>query len=307
LAFASRLEWKQFKETYNKVYSSDAEERLRFGYFQENMRIAKELTIKNGGKAKFGVTQFSDLSKDEFARFYLMTNVNITEYKQHMKHVPKLNLGKHAVRQNSIDWTTKGATTPVKDQGQCGSCWAFSATETIESFTFLKTGTLPVLSPEQIVDCDTTCYGCGGGWPYLAYEYIQQAGGQDTEDSYEYTAGQTGTAGQCQFNPAYIAAKISGYTQITGGEAGLLQALQTVGPVSVCVDASSWQTYQSGVLTSCGSSVDHCVQLTGYQADQSYWIVRNSWASTWGNNGFIYIQYGNDLCDIADYATVVTI
>jgi len=212
------------------------------------------------------------------------------------------------LRQSSIDWSTKGATTPVKDQGACGSCWAFSATETIESYTYLKTGKLPVLSEEQIVDCDTTCYGCGGGWPYLAYEYVKGAGGQDSEASYPYSAGN-GNSGSCQFDPSNVQAKISGYKKVVG-EPALQQTLQSTGPISVCVDASTWQSYQSGVLTDCGDSVDHCVQLTGYAnwgKSGSYWIVRNSWGDSWGNQGFIWIQTGSDLCLIGDYATIVTI
>jgi len=308
LALAFNGRWTDFKKNFNKVYSSDAEESRRFHIFQENMRIAKALTIKNGGKAKFGVTKFSDLSKEEFSRLYLMHNINTTEFQSRMNRIPEYKPPKIMLRQSSIDWSTKGATTPVKDQGACGSCWAFSATETIESYTYLKTGKLPVLSEEQIVDCDTTCYGCGGGWPYLAYEYVKGAGGQDSEASYPYSAGN-GNSGSCQFDPSNVQAKISGYKKVVG-EPALQQTLQSTGPISVCVDASTWQSYQSGVLTDCGDSVDHCVQLTGYAnwgKSGSYWIVRNSWGDSWGNQGFIWIQTGSDLCLIGDYATIVTI
>jgi len=172
----------------------------------------------------------------------------------------------------------------------------------------LRLEKLPVLSEEQIVDCDTTCYGCGGGWPYLAYEYVKGAGGQDSEASYPYSAGN-GNSGSCQFDPSNVQAKISGYKKVVG-EPALQQTLQSTGPISVCVDASTWQSYQSGVLTDCGDSVDHCVQLTGYAnwgKSGSYWIVRNSWGDSWGNQGFIWIQTGSDLCLIGDYATIVTI
>jgi len=163
---------------------------------------------------------------------------------------------------------------------------------------------------EQIVDCDTTCYGCGGGWPYLAYDYVKSQGGIDSYSSYPYTA-EGGNSGSCQYNKANVVAKVTGYSSVSG-ETGLYKTASTHGPVSVCVDASSWYAYQSGVLTTCTSNVDHCVQLTGYQNHGSafphaYWIVRNSWGTDWGVGGFIYIASGKDLCAIGNYATIISV
>jgi len=161
----------------------------------------------------------------------------------------------------------------------------------------------------KVVDCDTTCYGCSGGWPYLAYQYIQGAPGQELYSDYPYTAGN-GQSGNCQYNSADVVASNSGYTSING-ESGIYTQLSSSngGPVSVCVDASSWDSYSGGILTSCGTSVDHCVQATGYYnygTSGAYWNVRNSWGADWGENGYIWIAIGQDLCDIGDYATVVT-
>jgi len=156
---------------------------------------------------------------------------------------------------------------------------------------------------QQIVDCDTSCSGCGGGWPYLAYDYVQQQGGIDSYGSYPYTA----VGGSCAYNPSAAVASVSGYSGVNG-EPGLYSALQG-GPVSVCVDASTWSSYGGGVLQSCGNSVDHCVQLTGYQnygQGGAFWIVRNSWGTGWGEAGFIWIAIGQDLCQIGNYATVVS-
>jgi len=164
---------------------------------------------------------------------------------------------------------------------------------------------------EQIVDCDTQGQdqGCNGGWPYGAYEYIQSAGGIENYNDYPYTAGG-GVAGSCNYQSSYDVCTVVSYRSISG-ESGLYQQLSSSsgGPVSVCVDASAWQTWTGGILTSCGNSVDHCVQLTGYYnygASNAYWNVRNSWGSDWGINGYIWIAIGQDLCDIGDYATVVT-
>jgi len=165
------------------------------------------------------------------------------------------------------------------------------------------------LSMEQIVDCDQTDQGCSGGYPANAYKYVQSAGGLDDYNDYQYTAGN-GQAGQCQFNSGDVVQGTGNFQAGSiDGESGIYSQCSTTGPVSVCVDASQWQYYNGGVLTSCGNQIDHCVQLTGYAnygQSGAYWIVRNSWGTDWGENGFIWIAIGQDLCSIGDYATVVT-
>jgi C1A family cysteine protease len=310
LASIGDSQWEDFKSKYNKTYSNVDEEFYRYTVFVKNMKRASELQKKekpNG--AVFGVTKFSDLTEDEFRAKYLMPKDFEATYNPTAPVATSFPPNKLGISANptNFNWFNQGVCTPVYNQGECGSCWAFSATETIESWWALSGKPLTGLSMEQIVDCDTTCYGCGGGWPYLAYEYVEGAGGIESYQAYPYTA-ESGTAGSCQFNAGSVVAKVSNY-QTVSGETGLYNALQT-GPVSVCVDASSWSAYSSGVLTSCGNSVDHCVQLVGYanynQAG-AYWIVRNSWGTDWGQNGFIYVAIGQDLCDIGDYATVVSV
>jgi len=307
-----------FQRKYKKHYSSHEEFQKRFSIFQENMKIAAENKAKNP-RATFGVNKFSDLSAEEFAAQYLMPAAN---FKNQWVVAPAKNFtAKKAAPKGAApdptnwDWSTQGITTPVKNQGQCGSCWAFSATETIESQMAACGKGLPVLAPEQIVDCDTAGQdqGCNGGFPSGAYTYVQSAGGMDTESSYPYTAGESGEGGSCQFNAANVAAQITGYNSVSG-ESGLYTQISTNvpqgGPASICVDASSWQSYTGGVLTTCGNNVDHCVQLTGYanyNQNNAYWIVRNSWGSDWGQSGFIWVAIGQDLCSIGDYATVVTV
>jgi C1A family cysteine protease len=304
-------EFIRFQRTYQRSYSNE-EFQHRFKIFQSNMEKAAAHQAANP-KARFGVTKFMDLTPEEFSSMYLMSNV--TEKLSYQQDLPvvtdfsdKWTSDEHpsGVDAANWNWFNQGVCTPVYDQGQCGSCWAFSATETIESYYKLSGHALTKLSMEQIVDCDTTCYGCGGGWPYLAYNYVKQAGGIDTYASYPYTAGN-GVSGSCQQNRANYVAQVSGYASVQG-ESGLYSQLSK-GPVSVCVDASTWQYYNGGVLTTCSNSVDHCVQLTGYAnygTSSAYWIVRNSWNTNWGEAGFIWIEIGKDLCLIGDYATVVT-
>jgi hypothetical protein len=293
---------------YQKNYGAEELPR-RFQIFQENIRRAAEYQAREKPYgARFGVTQFMDLTPEEFSSMYKMPNITTkmpykrgpikTEFKKSKGYEPD---------PKNWDWFTQGVCTPVYNQGQCGSCWAFSATETIESYNVISAGQKLVgLSMEQIVDCDTTCYGCGGGWPYLAYGYVEGAGGLDPLSDYPYT----GEGGSCQFNSQEVAATVTNYNSLSG-EDGIYQQTSSSsgGPVSVCVDASSWQDYSGGVLTQCGNSVDHCVQLTGYASygqSGAYWIVRNSWGSGWGQSGYIWIAIGSDLCSIGDYATVVT-
>jgi len=306
---STRRQFIEFQRKYNKVYSHD-EFLKRFQIFEENMKWAAELNKQNP-LATFGPTKFSDLTKEEFAKYYLMSN--------YTRQNPKPTKVQKFVAPNktSFDWAGSNINPPVisavKDQGQCGSCWAFSATETIESAYAQKNNVAPaILAPEQIVDCDVNGNdeGCNGGFPTGAYQYVQSAGGMDSESSYPYTAGQSGQGGTCEAsqNTVVSGTNVANY-QSVNGEDGLYAQVSTSGPVSVCVDASSWQNYNGGVMTTCGSSSDHCVQLTGYNGDNggnAYWIVRNSWNTNWGINGYIWIAIGQDLCAIGDEATIVS-
>jgi len=210
----------------------------------------------------------------------------------------------------SIDWREKGAVTPVKNQGQCGSCWAFSATEQIESDYFLTYGELKVLAPQQIVSCDNVDLGCNGGDTVTAYQYVQSAGGQEWSKDYPYTSGTTGRTGTCDFIKKDITADLKQafyVSQKASQEKNMLQQIQQ-SPMSVCVDAETWQTYTGGIVTArtCAQSLDHCVQVVGYNEQQQYWITRNSWGTDWGNAGYIWVKYGENACGIADEATIVT-
>jgi len=198
--------------------------------------------------------------------------------------------------------------TPVKDQGQCGSCWAFSATEQIETDVAMATGHLYTLAPQQIVSCDKTDLGCDGGNTETAYAYVAKSG-LEAESSYPYKSGDSGRSGTCKYSSGKTVVSISSYSSVSKtkrSEGKMLTQIQK-SPISVCVDATKWQTYSRGVLgKSCGTSLDHCVQAVGYNADQGYWVVRNSWNTDWGVKGYIYVKEGIDACGIAKDATIVT-
>merc|ERR1712060_261490 len=242
---------------------------------------------------------------------------------------------------SGIDWRKTTAVTPVKNQGQCGSCWAFSATEAIESQLILKTGAKYdiTLSPQQIASCTPDsgsygCLGCNGGFTEGAYEYVKSAPGlaNGFYIPYEQSLTQTENTKACptakvdaitgeyeQLSGSY--AQVSGYSYATPpctsgscANQNLKQfaaALEQT-PLSVCVNAGVWNDYTGGVLTSaaCGSmgadSQDHCVMAVGFNstAPTPYWIVRNSWATTWGEEGYIYLEMAKNTCGLADDATI---
>jgi cathepsin F len=293
-----------FITKYKKSYS-DFEFGYRFNVFVENMKIAAATQAKEKGTARYGVTKFSDLTPEEFRAHYLMPKEIFANFKPDpSKLMAPL---KQVEAPAEFDWGSKGALTPVKDQGQCGSCWAFSATETIESFHFLAGKSLVSLSPQQIVDCDTDCYGCNGGWTQNAFNYVISAGGLDTAASYPYTA-QDGT---CNYQPADAGAKVTSWSYVTQNddENAMMNTLYQTGPLSICVDASSWSSYTGGVVSAanCGDQVDHCVQLTGYSTvdGTDAWNVRNSWNTDWGVNGYIYLARGGNTCDLGSCVTIV--
>lgn len=198
----------------------------------------------------------------------------------------------------SVDWRNKGVVSPVKNQGGCGSCWAFASTETVESAVAIATGKAPpILSPQELVSCAPNpddcggTGGCQGSTEPLAFQYVQQVG-MTTEAIYPYE-GSTGTCDSSKVSQAAV--HIGNYTRLPTNDYGaLMQAVATVGPVAISLDAS-WGGYESGVYTgSCGTTIDHAVQLVGYGTDSAsghdYWLVRNSWGSSWGEAGYIRMQ-----------------
>ena len=191
---------------------------------------------------------------------------------------------------SSIDWRTKGAVNAIKNQGQCGSCWAFSATCSIEGHHQITSGKLVSLAEQELVDCDTKCHGCNGGLQSYAMKYVASYG-QTYEKDYAYTARD----GRCKQRDVTKVVKTTRIHQVKGYSASALIAAIAVGPVSVTVDAqeNAFQGYQSGVLNSskCGTSLDHAITAVGYgkSGSEEFYIVRNSWGGSWGESGYIRI------------------
>jgi C1A family cysteine protease len=248
---------------------------------------------------KMAHNQFSDLTFEEF-RTKVGLDRTMPEY------FASRGTGMHPLHQvsasvpESFDWTTKGAVTPVKDQGSCGSCWSFSTTGALEGAYFIKYGTLLSFSEQQLVSCDTTDSGCNGGLMDYAFEWVKNNGGICLESDYPYVSG-TGSNPACQTTCSVVKeAAPASWTDVSQSDDALLSAVAQQ-PVSVAIQANqlAFQFYSSGVLTGrCGTNLDHGVLAVGYGYDSSsgydYWKVKNSWGESWGESGYVRIERNKD-------------
>jgi len=283
---------------YNKNYDTN-EYNYRFSIFKENYNYIEN---RNNLSRPYtlGLNNFTDISKDEFKHLYL-SQVNINYKKQH--HYPN-NL--HKPIPKSIDWRAAGVVTDVKNQGQCGSCWAFSAIGTIEGQHAKQTGNLVSLSEQNLVDCSTVNYGCGGGWPDKAMQYVVK-NGIDTEASYPYEA----VDDTCEYNVSDVGANITGVVDIPSKNmSDLYHAIGLIGPISIAIDVEDdFQFYHSGIYesTECNDeSLDHAVLAVGYSSFNStpFIIVKNSWGTDWGMDGYIYMStHIYNMCGMATAAS----
>jgi len=296
--------WNMWKNSHQKQYKDLGEEKVRFTIWKDNFDRIVEHNNKNSDLT-LAMNQFGDMTTTEFSA--KMTGYRGTPSNQGATFLPPSNVK----IPDSVDWRTKGMVTPVKDQGQCGSCWAFSPTGSLEGQHQKKTGKLVSLSEQQLVDCSGKFgdLGCNGGLMDNAFTYIKANGGIDTEASYPYKAVDQ----KCHFNNATIGATVTGFVDIPSkDENALQQAVATIGPISVAIDAShfSFQFYHSGVYNEwfCSQTrLDHGVLAVGYGTDPKgtkYWLVKNSWAESWGQKGYIWMSRDrNNQCGIATSAS----
>ncbi|XP_043920456.1 procathepsin L-like [Protopterus annectens] len=262
---------------------------------------------------RLGMNQFGDMTSDEFTQ--LMNGYNSGSALNILTYTSNSEITATAVLPGEVDWRQTGYVTPVKDQGQCGSCWAFSATGSLEGQHYKKTGMLVSLSEQNLIDCSWPQgnKGCNGGSMARAFQYVKSNGGINPESSYPYT----GTNGQpCQYDAQYNAANCLGYTYVKSGDENALKtAVASKGPISVAMDASqfSFQFYSSGIYNEiqCSSTkLNHGVLVTGYgysgQTETTlnkYWIVKNSWGASWGMQGYFYLARNQqNKCGVATAA-----
>jgi cathepsin L len=291
--------FKSWMTVHSKTYKSNAEFQHRLNVYKNNLAIVEDHNRRNLGFT-LAMNLFADLSIEEFTQLYLQPAFNGSALPQVNVH-DDVDISATA---DTVDWRTKGAVTAVKNQGQCGSCWAFSSTGSVEGVYKIKNNNLISSSEQQLVDCSKSFgnMGCNGGLMDSAFKYIISVKGLDTEASYPYTARD----GQCKFNAANIGTKITSYKDVQKGSEAALQTAVTGQPVSVAIDAShsSFQLYHSGIYfeSKCSSSqLDHGVLAVGYGTNNgNYWIVKNSWGTSWGAQGYILMSKDkNNNCGIA--------
>jgi len=305
-------EWEKFKTKYNKNLLTGDEHDYRKSIFANNLKFIEKHNAQHARGLKtftVGINKFADLTNEEFVRDYIGYGFNVTQNKN-VQVASEDSVDPRPPLPQRLDWRTRGAVTEVKNQAQCGSCWAFSTTGVIEGANFLRFGKLVSVSEQNLVDCVTNNGGCHGGWPSAALYYVQQNRGIDTEESYPYQAYQYG----CRYKANNVGATVRTYGAVKkGDEADLREKVALYGPVSVVIDASkySFQLYKSGVYyePSCLTYyMEHAVLAVGYDSDATvgmdYWIVKNSWGADWGMNGYINMARNEqNHCGIATTAT----
>jgi len=286
--------WSDFKMTYNRNY---ANEKKAYGCFVETLKEIEKMNLMDG--AHHGVNQFADQCADEFKSYH---SLQVSDAAKKAVGAPKVRLS------GAVDWRTKGAVTPVKNQGQCGSCWAFSTIGNLEGQHFKTTGKLESFSEQMLVSCSKQNSACQGGLMDYAFDYVSTVGGIALEANYGYVSG-SGYVPACNQAKAVASGKFSGgHVDIARDENQMMAWVQANGPLSIAVDANSgWQTYNGGVKTACGTTqLDHGVLIVGFGTDGvDYWIVKNSWGASWGESGYIRLQRGVNCNGLSNSASTV--
>ncbi|KAK9165814.1 hypothetical protein Scep_001005 [Stephania cephalantha] len=278
---------------HGKAYNALGEKEMRFEVFKDNLRFVDEHNSVGNRSYEVGLNKFADLTSEEFRRMYLgLKREQSSAILRGMSYRYAVEAGEKLP--DSVDWREKGAVVPVKDQAQCGSCWAFSTVAAVEGINKIVTGDLISLSEQELVDCDRLeNQGCNGGVMDNAFKFIIKNGGIDTEQDYPYNA-KDGKCDQNRKNSHIVS--IDGFEDVPTNNEMALQKAVAHQPVSVAIEAGGreFQLYKSGVFTGqCGTNLDHGVVAVGYGTDDSgvdYWIVRNSWGPNWGENGYIKMQ-----------------
>jgi len=290
----------KFKSENNRIYTTLSEESERFTIFQSNLRKIEAHNSQKGSTWKMAVTQFADLTEEQFKTQVLGSGYIRIPQNGKVKKRQETEESKQLPDQ--VDWRDAGIISEVKNQGSCGSCWAFATTAQIESYAAMNNVSLTKLSDQEVTTCTPNPLKCGGtggcrgSIPQLGYSYVQLFG-LATNADYPYWSGLTGLTGSCKYDieTRTPLVGISGYDTLAPNDMNAaMEHIANVGPLAIASDASRWQLYGHGVFSGCdyndNINLNHAIQLVGYGTDEElgdYWLVRNSWGWTWGEDGYI--------------------
>ena len=295
-----KAQFAQWKLENGKVYSG-SENEYRLTVFYNNIKQIKALN-DNSDSATFGVNKFADLTAEEF-------KVKHTGFKQMVTDAPAVELSLEDVPA-SINWVNKGAVTSIKNQEQCGGCWAFATAAALESYQFITKNKLESLSMQQLIDCSSAYgnEGCNGGLPSWAYQYVEKKG-IELNSQYPFTQ----ETDNCKYQADKVVFRIGGFNRVQKYNNAQLKAAVAQQPVSIGVDAGALQFYTGGILrNNCGQQLDHAVVIVGYgtQNGTPFWLVKNSWGAGWGEKGYFQVlrrtDNGPSPCGVSEQPTYPT-
>jgi cysteine peptidase B len=300
-------QFQRFIKKYHKKYSSVNEFLARYEVFKRNTLT----TFQENNSYKTGITKFSDLTFQEFSKIYLNLNYDAMAVANFNPYIVKVS----NAAPDAFDWREKGYVSPVKDQGSCGSCWAFSTVANLEGQYYKGKGKMVTFSEQMLVDCDTYDSACNGGLMENTFTWLKENGGIMTDADYPYV----GYKQSCKSDPSkYVDMTITGYKKLGSSsstwdpvdEEEIKEFLYETGPLAVALNANPLQTYSSGILdktsSQCPTSgMNHAVTMVGYgsESGKDYWIIKNSWGKSWGEDGYFRIRRGTGCCGINCYIT----
>nr|CDJ26737.1 cathepsin F-like cysteine peptidase protein [Tityus serrulatus] len=299
--------FEKFMKKYERSYSNEYEKVKRFNIFRANLKKIKDLNSNEQGTAVYGITKFSDLNENEFRKYLgFRPDLARADSIPPPAKIPSISMPK------SFDWRHYNVVTEVKNQQQCGSCWAFSTTGNIEGQWALKKKKLVSLSEQELVDCDKVDQGCNGGLPSNAYKEIIRLGGLETEKEYPYEADDE----KCQFKKSDVRVYINSSVSISQNETEMAVWLVKNGPISIGINANAMQFYYGGISHPwkflCNpENLDHGVLIVGYgvhsyplfKTTLPFWIIKNSWGADWGEQGYYRVYRGDGTCGLNRMAT----
>ena len=304
-------QFQKFIKKYNKKYNSMNEYLARFEVFRRNVQA----TLQDNFSYQTGITKFSDLTHQEFARTYLNLNYDAMAVANFNPYIVE----KVSNAPDSFDWRAYGYVSAVKNQGSCGSCWAFATVANLEGLYFKYTGVMEIMSEQMLVDCDTYDSACNGGLMEYAFSWIRDNGGIMRQSEYGYK----GYKDNCYSDASkYVNMRVTGYTKLGSSsstwspvdEGEIKEFLYQTGPLAVALNADPLQTYSNGIIdkssSECSSSgINHAVTMVGYGNENGvdYWIVKNSWGINWGEGGYFRMKRGSGVCGINCYITTANV